>query len=238
MPANRTIKTLLLSAGACALLSACQTTGARPGDASLHGDVDKAVAQASIYAQPVKSLPDAERAYKRHPQDDIAAADYARALREAGSLDQAAMVLDPIVKRKEASSYALSEYAAVALAQGSPQKAEEFAQKAVLKDDKNFRAYQNLGIALETQGKHPEAEKALRKALELWQGDPVTIMNNLALNLSAQGYVDESIDILRKAQALAPDRIEIERNLRIVTALQQTTRGPTPMPPKKPDHKS
>lgn len=225
---------LVLGLGVCLTVTGCQTTSNKMTDEQLRAQkIDAAMGKAGT-SNEVLSLSAAERAYKKNPEDDLAATDYARALRENGSVDQAAMLLKPLADRKDALSYTLSEYAAVLLTKGDSKGAERYAQKAVVKDETNFRAYHNLGLALETQAMHPEAERAFRKGLELWQGDPTSIMNNLALNLSAQGYLDEAIEILRKAQSVAPDRVEIERNLRIVTALQQAARGPTPMPQKKP----
>ncbi len=46
-------------------------------------------------------------------------------------------------------------------------------------------------------------------------------MNNLALNLATQGFIDEAIEVLERAKALSPDRIEIERNLRIIRTLNE-----------------
>ena len=46
-------------------------------------------------------------------------------------------------------------------------------------------------------------------------------MNNLALNLATQGFVDEAIEILERAQKISPDRIELERNLRIIRTLNE-----------------
>jgi Flp pilus assembly protein TadD len=230
----KNITLAVLGLATCLALSACQTTGKTPGKTTsdkIATAVDRAKAAAG---QEPKPLSVAERAYKKAPQDELTATDYARALREEGMLDKAAMILQPFAEGKKPLSYTLSEYAAIHLAQGDSKKAEEWAQKAILKDETNFRAFHNLGLALETQAKHEEAERAFRKGLDLWQGNPTTIMNNLALNLAAQGYMDESVEILRKAQTISPDRKEIERNLRIVTALQQAARGPTPMPPKKP----
>jgi len=82
---------------------------------------------------------------------------------------------------------------------------------------------------------HEEAERAFRKALDLWEGDPTSIMNNLALNLASQGHLDEAAEILQKARDVSPNRTEIERNLRIVTALQQSNGIPVPKPKKKPE---
>lgn len=222
-------KSVILTLGACAALSACQTV---PADGSKSSGPGMAADKA---AGAKKSLSEAEKLYKQKPNDELLAADYARALREDGRVDQAVVVLGPFAMGKKPSVLTLTEYSSDQIALGDYKKAEKFAQKAIAADQGNYRAYHNLGLALEAQGKHPEAEKALRKGLELWQGDdPTSIMNNLALNLASQGYLDESIDLLRRAQAMAPNRAEIERNVRIVTALQQAARGPTPTPPKKP----
>lgn len=224
----RIYKSVLLVFGACLALSACQTTPAGGNLSSGPGAVSgKGVSK--------RSLADAERLYKQKPGDEALAADYARALREDGRAEQASVVLGPFATAKTPAVASLTEYSSIQLALADYKKAERFAQKAVSGDPKNYRAYHNLGLALEAQGKHPEAEKAFRKGLELWQGDdPTPAMNNLALNLASQGYLDESIDLLRRAQAIAPDRPEIERNVRIVTALQQAARGPAPTPPRKP----
>jgi outer membrane biosynthesis protein TonB len=46
-------------------------------------------------------------------------------------------------------------------------------------------------------------------------------MNNLALNLASQNKLDQAIDMLKKAKEISPGRVEIERNLRIVSTLQE-----------------
>jgi len=229
------LSSLVLGISACCLLAACQTAQSVDGQLRTSA-INSAVEQATNYARkPSKSPAYLERTYKKNPDSELAAVDYAIALRDAGHLDQANAILSPFAKTKGASSLVTSEYAAVELASGNYEAAEKYAQKAVIADEVNFKAYHRLGIALDAQGMHPEAERSYRKGLELWQGDPTTIMNNLALNLASQGFLDESIEILRKAQKVAPKRVEIERNLRIVTALQQADGVPAPKPGKKPE---
>lgn len=232
---NKKFSSLILALGVCTALTACQT--AQSTDAGLRtSSVDGAIERSYNYARkPSKSVSYLERVYKKSPDNEQAAAEYAMALREQGKLDRAAVILEPFAKSDGASSLSTSEYAAVHLAEGDYEAAEKYAQKAVVADEANFKAFHRLGIALDAQGMHAEAERAYRKGLELWQGDPTTIMNNLALNLASQGYLDESVEILRKAQDVAPGRKEIERNLRIVTALQQADGAPAPKPGKKPE---
>ena len=232
---HRKFSTLILGLSVCTALAGCQT--AQSVDSNLRtSSIDGAIERSVNYARtPSKSAAYLERAYKKNPDDEIAAVDYAGALRDAGHLERAELILEPFATAKGASSLVTSEYAAVQLADGNYEAAEKYAQKAVVADEANFKAFHRLGIALDAQGMHPEAERAYRKGLELWQGDPTTIMNNLALNLASQGYLDESVEILRKAKSVAPGRVEIERNLRIVTALQQADGAPAPKPGVKPE---
>lgn len=228
---------LLLCFTACLSLSACGTTNGKMTEAQMRtASIDAAAAQAASRTGEVIVKPVAvtEKLYAKNPSDPFAALDYARSLRDAKSLDKAEAVLAPFAKKKEASPATLTEYSSILLAKGDYKTAQNYASKAVAKDAQDFRAYHNLGLAYETQGLHPEAEKAFRKALDLWKGNPTTVMNNLALNLASQGYLDESIDLLRRAQTLSPEKTELERNIRIVTALQQAARGPTPKPMPKP----
>jgi Flp pilus assembly protein TadD len=219
-------------------LSACQTTGTTTEKSLKEQRTDQiaaAIRRAEDKSGKGQSISTLEKRYKRNTDSEIDATKYAHALRKNDFLPEAAAVLAPFAEEETASAPTKTEYALILLAQGQHKRAEKTAQQAVLADETYDRAYHTLGIALDTQGMHEEAERAFRKGLELWQGDPTTIMNNLALNLAAQNHLDEASEILQKAQVLAPQRMEIERNLRIVTALQQSHSKPAPKPPVKPE---
>jgi Flp pilus assembly protein TadD len=226
---------LILVLSACTMLSACKTTqGAQGGP---NTKIDAAVQRAAEDADAQgKSLPlsTAEKLYTKDSSNPDNAIKYAVALREAGYANRASVVLEPFADDPKDPPAAKSEFAAIQLALGNNESAEKYAQKAVLGNPNDAKAFHYLGIALDAQGKHPEAERAFRKGLDMWKGDPTPIMNNLALNLSAQGFLDEAVEILEKAKAVAPNRVEVERNLRIVTALRQSGNPTTPKPGKKP----
>lgn len=236
---SKTISKTAMMVSACALLAACQTTGSSTaaghaaGDGSVDAALERAAAASSASGDKRQSLSILEKLYKRNSEDPQVAIDYAAALREAEYLNQAAMVLAPFADDKKGPAAAKTEYAAIQLALGNNKSAEEYAQKAVTQDQGDYRAYHYLGIALDSQGMHKEAERAFRKALDMWQGDPIPVMNNLALNLASQDFLDEAVAILEKAKTIAPDRIEVERNLRIVRTLLQSARH-APKPVAKP----
>lgn len=232
---------IVLGLAACILVSGCTTTSAShsPDEASRSDKIDSALERAAMSSAASgykgQNLSYLEKIYKRKSDDPEAALNYAAALREADYLNRAAMVLSPFADDASTPAAMKTEFSAIQLAMGNNVIAEEYAQKAIIQDEKDFRAYHYLGISLDAQGHHKEAERALRKGLDYWEGDPTTIMNNLALNLASQGFLDEASEILLKAQAIAPNRVEIERNLRIITALKQSESVPPPKPKEKPE---
>lgn len=226
----------------CLPLAACGTTAQREARADreekISAVLEKAAEQASSQGQEKQSLEILERMYKRDSASSETAMKYAVALREAGRLNRAVVVLSPFVEGDGASSAVLTEYASTQASLGAYPEAEANARRAILVDSTSGQAYHILGIALDAQGHNQQAEVAFRKGLENWQGDPGPILNNLGLNLATQGFLDEAIDTLRRAVAVSPNRPEIERNLRIVTALQvqppKSGMRLVPKPPRKP----
>lgn len=227
---------------ASSILTACSTTP--PGYDQQQAKIDALVAKAAAHAGTGEedgkaSLAYLEQVYKRNSDDPQAALDYARSLRKNDYLNRAALILKPFAMRNDSDAAIATEYAAIQTAMGNYIDAEQTARKAVLLNPKSGKAYHVLGIALDAQGHHQQAQVAFEKGLDNWEGNPSAILNNMGLNLAAQGFLDEALETLRKALDTAPDRREIERNLRIVSALQyqppKTGTRLVPVPPPKPD---
>ncbi|PCK00550.1 MAG: hypothetical protein COA45_01885 [Zetaproteobacteria bacterium] len=208
-------------------LSACKTTGDTPVQTTKHPDnvtarvgaaLEKAASQSGSRTAGLIAL---EKKYKRDSADPAKALAYANGLRQANYLNRASLILTPFAKSGDVYPGINTEISMISLGLGNYDSAEIYAQNAILQNPEDHNAYQNLGIALDAKEMHPEAERAFRKGLEHWKGNPTTIMNNLALNLATQGFIDEAIEVLERAQALSPDRIEIERNLRIIRTLNE-----------------
>jgi Flp pilus assembly protein TadD len=219
-PVKLTLMALL--AGTSLMLASCQTSGTATTNTS---QVDQALERAANESRSngQESLPLLEKLYKRNPDDTDLAVRYSGALREAGRLNRASIIIAPFARNeRKPSAPAKAEFAAVQVALGNYEVAQEFASKAVAMDAENYQAYHILGIALDAQGDHKPAEAAFRQALEIWHGDPTPVLNNLGLNLASQGFLDEAAEVLRKALETSPDRMEVERNLRIVSALRES----------------
>lgn len=181
--------------------------------------------------------------YARNPSDPRLALRYAKALRDDEQLELAGQVLEPFANAKEQQyPEAMTELALISVAQGDYNYGKMIARNAITVTPNNGRAYMALGTAQDALGNHQAAEESFRKGLSYWNGDPAPILNNLALNLASQGYLKESVSILQKAKQISPRRMEIERNLRIIRTLLESsphkniTRAPKP--PRKPENQT
>jgi Flp pilus assembly protein TadD len=233
-------------------LSACGTTGSAQSSASARpaGSVDsaieKALDQAEAAGDTQQTIALMEQVYQRNQSNPVVAVRFARALREDEQLNKARLVLMPFVDGDKADSEAITELSMVHLGLGQYKESEQFARQAITMDENSGRAYLALGTALDAQNYHEQAEVAFRRGLDHWKGDPAPILNNLALNLASQGHLEEALGVLEKARKLSPRRMEIERNFRIISTLQETAIPETtpaaggkpaeaPSPSRKPD---
>jgi len=170
-----------------------------------------------------------EKLYKRSPRNREVAVNYAQLLRKSGRPEEALAVLRPFAEAKTkdkdgGAALVKNEYAATLIALGRFEEAQAILD-GVLTDARaaafHADASHLAGIALDAQGHHKAAEKLFRQALDGWNGDPTSVMNNLALNLASQGKFDESLNLLRKAQLMSPEKTEIARNVQIVNDLRE-----------------
>lgn len=237
------IKTLLigvatLSLAACATSSQRITASNNAYDDKINAALERAADQADREGESAGSVVLMERLYKRDPKSPENALKYAHALRNNGDMQKAVMVLQPFANDKNAGPATLTEFATINLNMAKYPAAEQYARRAITADETAYKAYQVLGISLDAQTKYKDAEAAFRKGLDIWKGDPIPVMNNLALNLTNQERLDEALEIMERAKAAAPDRVEVERNLRIIRTLNESASGrPAPKPGAKPSPK-
>jgi len=233
------IRKLICLLAVTASLGACSTTGVmhnKEQDTASKLDLvlEKAANDAYMRGDKKDSLILIERIYKRNSNNPDAAIKYSKALRQNNHFQKASAVLSPFIYGENATNELLTEYAYLQTAMGNYNLAKDTAMRVLENDENAFKAKHAIGIALDAKGHHKQAEEYFRAALEIWEGDPIPLLNNLALSLASQGYLDDSVNLLQKATKAAPNRMEIQRNLRIITTLQQSTnRILMPKPIKK-----
>jgi Flp pilus assembly protein TadD len=148
---------------------------------------------------------------------------YAELLRRSGDADKALTVASKAAKLKNAPPALMNEVAAAKIALGDFAGGEDAAGQTLANPDLtglHAESAHLMGIAVDAQGRHKDAEIFFRQALDKWQDDPAPVMNNLGLNLANQAKFDEALTILRQALLLSPDRAEIARNIDIVSELR------------------
>ena len=206
-------------------LGACASTGSNvsnQADASrINSILERAAREARASGNKMETVMILEKIYQRNQDDPAVATSFGQALREDEQLNKARQVLYPFTEGKNAYPDAVTELAMVQLALGQYKEAELTARRAVELAPDQGRPFLALGTALDAQNYHEQAEVAFRKGIDQWKGDPAPIMNNLALNLASQNKLDQAIDMLKKAKAMSPGRVELERNMRIITTLKE-----------------
>lgn len=199
-------------------LSACGATT----NATYDAPTAQSAATGVAFSAEATDLQQLAADYKRKPDDAMRAVRYSSALRDAQYYNRAAIILQPFAENPESPLEAKNEYAAVQLELGNYLQAENTSRQVIAQDSENAQSHHHLAIALDAQGRHEKAEEHFRTALRTWQGDPAPVMNNLALNLASQEKLKDAEQVLKDAQAISPNREEIERNLRIIRALKET----------------
>lgn len=208
---------------------------ASPSYANSNTVVDRAVEKALKNAQTDQErLAILGQMHAREPENEAVAISYARSLRDDEQINKSFRVLEPLSRVENPSADVLTEMAMSQLSLGDFQDAENTAGRAIEINEKDGRAYLAMGTAMDAQAKHQDAEIAFRQGLKYTKGDPIPLLNNLALNLASQGRLEQALDILEKAKKEAPNRMEIERNRRIISTLLETAGSPPPSPSAKP----
>lgn len=85
-------------------------------------------------------------------------------------------------------------------------------RKVIVIQPNNTAARYNLGVALQMQGKHAEAEKIYRSILQIDPGNVSTLIN-LGISLRSAGRTDEAIAIFRETVRIKPDSTDAINNL-------------------------
>lgn len=219
--------TLLSLSASTLLLAACGTSSSTANVTNVseanrvNAILQRAAREAKASGNKTETVTLLEQLYERSSDDAAIATSYGQALREDEQLNKARQVLLPFAEGEKAFPDAVVELAMVQLALGQYKSAELTSRRAVELDPEQGRAFLALGTALDAQNYHEQAEVAFRRGLQKWNGDPAPLLNNLALNLASQNKLDQALDLLRRAQSESPGRVEIERNIRIISTLKE-----------------
>ena len=193
-------------------------------------DPDKAVAEAVEPSLRAAAAAEANRdhkgaiqhlstLYQRRSDDKGIAVALARNLRYSGQAQNAADIIqaqltrlpnDPDLLLELGKDYLAAERVALAI------KALEQARAAT---PDRWEAHATLGVALDTQGRGPEALSAYGRAAQLSPDNPV-VLNNLALSQAIGGRLDEALATISRAADLPTATAQVRQNLALLLALK------------------
>lgn len=224
MIASSSRLTLALTCAAALALGACAGTSKSSGnkDAIISNALASAASDAASSGQLQNSLLFVEKLYNKNPKDPDAITAYARALRRNNRLDDATLVIQAAARDKSAPAELKAEYATLLIAKGNYPEAEQIARAAVTRKGGSPEAQHALALALTGLGKEAEAEEHFRTALLRWPdgADRTPIINNLAMNLAAQGKLKDAKEVMEMATGDALSSDTYRNNRALLSALK------------------
>ncbi|HEY8962991.1 MAG TPA: tetratricopeptide repeat protein [Alphaproteobacteria bacterium] len=215
-------------------LSGCESmkhTASANGDpnTATNAQLSNAIADAARDAQAggmtQESLGFQAKLYHDDPHNPDKILNYARALRYAGRIDDAKLVIRTPAKGPRATEPMMTEAAMILISAGEYDEALEFAQMAVEKNKKSADAHHALALALSGLEKYEAAQLQFQETVKIWpEGrDQTSVINNLAMSLAAQGKIEEARTAMAMATGEALRSATYQNNRSLLEAIKDRT---------------
>lgn len=187
----------ILSAGR-ALIGALLIAGCSAdfGDSSSRGDsYDSSVEQAD-QARKVgnfdSAIPLYGRALQMKPDGIEAKLGLGQSFLSVGAPDEAAALFRDVLAQRNSNAVARRGLASALISMGQPDLAERQLEAALQADSRDYRSLNALGVVLDMQGRHADAQAKYRQGIEV-APDFLPLRNNFALSLAISGNPQEAI---------------------------------------------
>src|SRR5262245_36844005 len=179
-----------IGAGLMLLLGACESSYVAKGDA-----YDTTVKQADEAREAGSfdtAIPLYGRALQAYPEGIEAKIGLGQTYLAIGAGDEAAAQFRDVLSKHGSNAAARRGLAAALISSGQPELAEKQVDAALQADAGDYRALNLLGVALDMQGRHAEAQANYRRGLEMAPNN-VSLRSNYALSLAITGPPEEAI---------------------------------------------
>jgi Flp pilus assembly protein TadD len=202
--------------------AAAKTGASSSSKQAVAGAIASAAQDAANEGNNIDALAFQQKLYNSDPRNPDYILSYAHALRRAGQIDDALLVIRTPAKGPRATEPLMTECSMVLIAAGKYDEALEFAQKALEENDKSPGAHEALALALSGLNKNADAQLQFERALKLWPEDTnkTSIINNLAMSLAAQGKISEARDIMSQATGEALKSATYQNNRALLDTLK------------------
>lgn len=158
------------------------------------------------------------RKIARSGADPAIQVEFGDTLVRGGMIDDAIGAYQAVDPRSKAEVGALLGLQMAYTRLDEPRKALEYAQRAVSLAPQSERAQVGLGVALDTVGRHTEAQGCYRLALAIAPRS-VAARNDLALSLAFTGQFPEAVEILTPMARSANASPRLRQNLALIYGL-------------------
>ena len=208
-PVRAAALSLLLATGACGHFAFQDPGIVRPG---------LNVAEAALRSGSGQIALQVSDNVLRDKPDNVAALEIkADALTLLGSLDEAAAIYETLLAKSPDSTRATIGLGRIKLTK-DPAAAEALFQRVLKHDPNDLTALNNLGIARDLQGRHPEAQAAYRQALAI-DAALTSAQVNMALSLAMSGRGAEAVKLLKPAASEPGASVKVKHDYAVVLAM-------------------
>jgi Flp pilus assembly protein TadD len=156
--------------------------------------------------------------YQRHPDDSGLALNLARDFRYGGHAQSAIDVAGLFIERHGPSAAMLAELGKDYLAANRLGLAERTLRQAAAAAPSDWQVLSALGVTIDYQGGHVQAEEIYARALALSPDNPI-LLNNLGLSQAQNGQLAGALATLRRAADQPAATAQVRQNLALVEAL-------------------
>ena len=180
----------MIGAGLALFLGACD-----PPDISRGDDYQATVRRADearLAGNPDTAIPLYERALQANPDGVEAKLGLGQSFLSVGAGDEAAAQFRDVLAKRSGDNAARRGLAGALISMGQPALAEQQVDAALRSDAGDYRALNLLGVALDLQGRHAEAQANYRRGIEM-APDYVTLRSNYGLSLAITGPPQDAI---------------------------------------------
>ena len=158
------------------------------------------------------------RALQTNPQGVEAKLGLGQAYLSFGANEEAAAQFRDVLAKREGNLVARRGLASALIGMGQPTLAEEQIALVLQADSSDYRALNVLGVALDMQGRHAEAQANYRRALEL-APEYLPTRSNFGLSLAITGSSQEAIALLAPVATARGSDARIRQNLAFAYAM-------------------
>jgi Flp pilus assembly protein TadD len=206
----------IIGAGLMLLLGACDTPSVTNGD-SYDASVRQAD-EARLAGNLDVAIPLYQRAVQANPQGIEAKLGLGQSLLGIGAGDEAAAQFRDVLARHGSDETARRGLASALIAMGQPALAEQQIDVALQANANDYRALNLLGVALDMQGRHAEAQANYRRGIEL-APTYMTLRSNYGLSLAITGPPQEAIAQLAPVAGSRQADARVRQNLAFAYAM-------------------